>query len=100
MTDFTDQVSSPAVFLAYPFGRIALLVCAFTLLRAFGAGRMAWYRWHGNRTGHADISDPQMLEEARLSPWPPLAEAVLMTVLSGFLLRSAWSSIRLQEVLG
>ncbi len=98
MTTFTEQVISPAASLVQPFGWIALLVCAFTLLRAFGAGRMAWYRWHGNQTGHADISDPQMrqmLEEARLSPWPPLAESVLMTVLSGFLLWSAWSSINL-----
>lgn len=37
----------------------------------------------------------QMLEEARLSPWPPLAECVLMTALSGYLLWSAWSSINL-----
>lgn len=98
MTTFTEQVISPAASLVQPFGWIALLVCAFTLLRAFGAGQMAWYRWHGNRTGHAEISDPlmrQMLEEAQLSPWPPLAECVLMTALSGFLLWSAWSSINL-----
>ncbi len=93
MSNFTNEVETPISFLMPTLPYLGAVLAAYMLIQAWQTGLRAWLRWKGRRNNHSDYSDPlmrQMLNEANLSPWPPLVACVLCLIAAG---SSIWMGI-------